>query len=153
MLFKNDEINEQFDIITLFHVLEHLHDPISTLKQLKRLLKPNGKIIIEVPSSNDALLTLYESDEFAKFTYWSCHLYLYNEWTLKKMVGKSNFKIYYIKQIQRYTLANHLHWLATGKPGGHIEWGYLDHQLINQLYEKQLASVGRCDTLFAEITL
>ncbi len=38
-----------FDIITLWHVLEHLADPMATLVQLKGMLKPNGLLVIAVP--------------------------------------------------------------------------------------------------------
>lgn len=38
------------DLIILFQVLEHLEDPLKTLKQLNPLLKPNGKLIIGVPN-------------------------------------------------------------------------------------------------------
>jgi SAM-dependent methyltransferase len=38
------------DMVILFQVLEHLHNPIRTLQQLNDLLKPNGKIIIAVPN-------------------------------------------------------------------------------------------------------
>ena len=39
-----------FDLIFLFQVLEHLEDPVITLQQLARLLKPSGKLIIGVPN-------------------------------------------------------------------------------------------------------
>ncbi len=42
--------NEQFDIITLSHVLEHVHDPITLLKELYRLLKPGGLLWLETPN-------------------------------------------------------------------------------------------------------
>ena len=48
-----------FDVITIFHVLEHLDNPIETLNKIKKYLKPNGKIIIEVPNGNDILLSKY----------------------------------------------------------------------------------------------
>jgi len=38
------------DLIILFQVLEHLEDPLKTLKQLNPLLKPAGKLIIGVPN-------------------------------------------------------------------------------------------------------
>ena len=40
----------QFDLIFLFQVLEHLQDPVKTLQQLLRFLKPHGKLIIGVPN-------------------------------------------------------------------------------------------------------
>lgn len=39
-----------FDLIFLFQVLEHLDDPVGTLKQLSEFMKPNGKLIISVPN-------------------------------------------------------------------------------------------------------
>jgi len=39
-----------FDIITCFHVLEHLADPLNSVKHALRLLKTGGVIIIEVPN-------------------------------------------------------------------------------------------------------
>lgn len=40
-----------FDVITLNHVFEHVPDPLDTLKELKRILKPGGRIIIAVPNA------------------------------------------------------------------------------------------------------
>lgn len=109
-----------FDVITLFHVLEHLKDPVSMLKKLKTYMKNKKKslCIIEVPSSTDALLTLYKNKAFSVFTYWSCHLFLFNENTLKKCAEDAGLKTLKIEQFQRYPITNHLYWLAQGKPGG-----------------------------------
>lgn len=41
---------EQFDLICLFDVLEHIKEDQKTLVQLKKYLKPQGKIIITVPA-------------------------------------------------------------------------------------------------------
>jgi len=38
------------DVITLFHVLEHLPDPRSTLARLHRKLRPGGLLVLEVPN-------------------------------------------------------------------------------------------------------
>ncbi|WP_382354057.1 class I SAM-dependent methyltransferase [Lederbergia graminis] len=148
-----DEIKDKFDYITLFHVLEHLPDPLAILEKMKSYLNPNGKILIEIPSSDDALLTLYNSETFADFTYWSCHLFLYNTKTLTDLFGKCGYKINYIKQVQRYPLSNHLYWLSKGKPGGHKEWNFINSSLIESEYESKLAAIGKCDTLLAEISL
>jgi len=39
-----------FNLVFLFQVLEHLDDPVGSLKQLSGFLKPNGKLIISVPN-------------------------------------------------------------------------------------------------------
>jgi 2-polyprenyl-3-methyl-5-hydroxy-6-metoxy-1,4-benzoquinol methylase len=144
-----DEIDQTFDIITLFHVLEHLPDPVNILRRLAGMLRPEGSIIIEVPNADDALLTLYECDAFSRFTYWSCHLFLFNQRTLALLAQKAGLKTDYIKQVQRYPLSNHLYWLAKGKPGGDIRWSFLDSRELHDAYERQLGLINRCDTLLA----
>lgn len=152
--FKNiSKVEGKYDVITLFHVLEHLVNPKYILNQLKHFLSEDGSIIIEVPNADDALLTLYKSREFADFTYWSCHVYLYNAYTLKLVVEQAGFKVKLIKQIQRYPLSNHLYWLSNNSPGGHKEWNFLNSHLIDSEYENMLASIGKCDTLLTEISL
>ena len=47
---KADFPKEYFDIITCFHVLEHLVDPLTSVKHALMLLKTGGLIIIEVPN-------------------------------------------------------------------------------------------------------
>jgi len=153
-LYKSiDEIpDKSLDFITMFHVMEHLKDPLEILNALYNKLDVNGKIIIEVPNCDDALLSLYDSNAFSKFTYWSCHLYLFNNETLKVLLDKTPYKIDYIKQYQRYSFANHVYWLAKGKPGGHIEWNFLDDKNLQAIYEEKLAELGKCDSVIAMIS-
>ncbi len=46
------EENKTFDIITMWHVLEHLHNPVNELKKIKQLLAYGGILLIEVPNFN-----------------------------------------------------------------------------------------------------
>jgi 2-polyprenyl-3-methyl-5-hydroxy-6-metoxy-1,4-benzoquinol methylase len=39
-----------FDVITMSHVLEHVHDPVGTIEACHRLLKPGGRLWIETPN-------------------------------------------------------------------------------------------------------
>jgi 2-polyprenyl-3-methyl-5-hydroxy-6-metoxy-1,4-benzoquinol methylase len=142
-----------YDLITAFHVVEHLSDPRSILREFKDFLAPKGRIVIEVPSSSDALLTLYESEPFQHFTYWSQHLYLFNAKTLETLVQQSGLKVISIQQYQRYPLSNHLYWLSKGKPGGHKFWSFLDSSILQQAYADTLARIGQCDTLIAHLEL
>lgn len=147
-----ESYKSKFDFITMFHVLEHIQDPKDMLKKLSTLLSDNGELIVEVPHADDALLTLYNSEPFSNFTYWSCHLFLFTIKTLEMLVRQSGLKINYIKQIQRYSLANHLYWLSQGKPGGHQHWHFLDSHQMHETYEKHLAAIGKCDTLLMSLS-
>lgn len=141
-----------YDIITIFHALEHIPDPKAILSELSEILADGGQIIVEVPNADDALLTLYNNSPFSHFTYWGCHLFLYTAKTLQMLFNQMNLKVNYIKQIQRYPLGNHLYWLANGNPGGHQKWHFLNSPELHAAYEKQLAAIGKCDTILASIS-
>jgi SAM-dependent methyltransferase len=148
-----EKIKGAYNIITLFHVLEHLPDPAAVLRSLAGRLEPRGRLIIEVPSANDALLTLYNSRAFSNFTYWSCHLFLFTPETLSALAVKAGLRTDYIKQVQRYSLANHLYWLSRGKPGGHKIWRFINSRGLHRAYERQLSAIGRCDTIAASFSV
>ena len=139
----------EYDLITGFHVVEHLSDPIAMLKTLAAKLSKKGRMVVEVPSSEDALLTLYDSTAFQQFTYWSQHLFLFNAETLHRLAKQAGLRIVSIQQYQRYPLSNHLHWLSQGKSGGHQKWVFLDSPVLNAAYANAFGSVNRCDTLIA----
>lgn len=146
-------VKGDYDLITAFHVVEHLSNPIDTLKALANKLSSGGRMVIEVPNSEDVLLTLYESDAFQRFTYWSQHLFLFNPETLKRLLNKAGLRIISIQQYQRYPISNHLHWLSKGLPGGHQRWSFLDTFELNAAYANTLAAIGKCDTLLAHVEL
>lgn len=140
-----------YDVITGFHVIEHLTDPRTMLKNLATKLAKNGRMVIEVPSSEDALLTLFGSEAFQRFTYWSQHLYLFNAETLRCLSEQAGLHIVSIQQHQRYPLSNHLHWLSRSEPGGHVKWAFLDSPELTTAYASALARMGKCDTLIAHL--
>lgn len=150
-----DECDQEFDIITLFHVLEHLENPVEYLLKLKGILKKNSQsqIIIEIPNADDALVSLYHSEAFADFTYWSLHLYLFNHENINLLANKAGLKVNWVKQIQRYSLANHLYWLSEGKPGGHNIWSFMEDEKMKSQYEEILGKQNMCDTLLISLVL
>lgn len=148
-----EEVEGQYDFITLYHVVEHLKNPVEILKELKQFLKKDGVIIVEVPNADDALISLYNNQAFKDFTFWSCHLVLYNAANLEVMAKKADFNVRYVKQIQRYSLSNHLYWLSNDLPGGHLKYEFLNSDLIESEYEASLAKIGKCDTIMMEINI
>ena len=47
--FSQFQTDTKFDLISMFHVLEHLENPVRDLSHLGKFLKSNGKLVIEVP--------------------------------------------------------------------------------------------------------
>lgn len=142
----NQSINETpiaekyFDVIFMFQVFEHIPNPIEFLSEYKKYLKPNGRIYIEVPNVNDALLSVYNISSYQKFYFRLPHVYYYSELTLQKMLEKAGFKGT-TKTIQEYTVFNHVHWLLTGNPQDtHID-GHQLPKLDSSVSEKNNSKI------------
>ena len=69
--FENIDVNKmkKFDAINLFDVLEHVHNPIETLKNCQKLLKAKGIIVIEVPNDYNPLQKIVQNS-LKKEEYW-----------------------------------------------------------------------------------
>ena len=132
--------------------MEHIKDPILELKNLKKHLKDDGKIIVEVPNINDALLDLYNIEDFRDWYFWTCHLYYYSQKSLRSIGEKAGYKVDYVKQIQRFPLSNHVHWLQKNKPNGHKIYDFLNSESLNKAYSDKLAAIGMCDTLIMRLS-
>ncbi len=138
--------NNKFDVICMYHVFEHIRNPLEFLKILKPLLNENGRIIIEVPHSNDPLITIFNSEEFKDFVFQPMHPTVYNEKSLDFVFNKSGYKKDEVIFHQRYGLDNHLSWFKNKKPGG--------DQFLKELfssdeqYRKKLEDIEKTDTIF-----
>lgn len=80
-----------FDAITMWHVLEHVHDMHSYISQIKALLKPGGKLFIAVPN-----YTSYDEEVYHK--YWAAydvprHLYHFSPFSMKELLSLHGLKI------------------------------------------------------------
>jgi 2-polyprenyl-3-methyl-5-hydroxy-6-metoxy-1,4-benzoquinol methylase len=141
--------DDWYDVITMFHVFEHVSNPSMFLSGLANKLKDGGKVIIEVPHAKDFLLSFLDLDSFKAFTLWSEHLVLHTRETLFALIRNAGFGNVSIYGYQRYPLANHLYWLRHGKPGGHIKWSELRTNTIDSSYGAMLAGLDMTDSLIA----
>lgn len=48
--FNRVSLEEKFDLVILNHTLEHLDNPLETIKEVKGILKPRGLVLIDVPN-------------------------------------------------------------------------------------------------------
>lgn len=75
----------QYDVITLWHVLEHMHDLRQVLGHLRTLLKPGGKLFIAVPN-----YTSYDAHVYT--SYWAAydvprHLYHFSPRAMRNLLS------------------------------------------------------------------
>ena len=88
---------KSFDIITLWHVLEHFHDPENYMSNIKELLKPEGICVIALPNIDS-----FDAQHYGK--YWAAydvprHLWHFSPTTFKIFVEKSGFNIFKTKRL------------------------------------------------------
>jgi len=146
------EFPQSFDTVTMFHTLEHLPDPVTTLKDLHQKLGGDGTIVVEVPHARDFLLNDLQCMAYRDFTFWSEHLILHTRDSLNKFLTVAGFKDIEIAGCQRYGLENHLHWLAKGEPNGHAVWKKFARENLNEAYGEFLNDIDQTDTLIATAT-
>ena len=146
-LFKENLNLLNFDTITLFHVLEHIINPIEFLKIIKKHLNCEGRLIIEVPNSDDMLLDACE--KYRNFYWQRAHLYYFNCDTLKEVVKKSGFSIVDFFFVQRYSLDNFMNWFISGEPmiKKPIFKTKSTYKWLEDYYKRHLCQIGKSDTL------
>lgn len=137
------------DVVTIFHVFEHMTNPIETLVQVRRRLRPRGLVVVEVPHGKDYLLSHLNHEAFKEFTFWSEHLILHTRDTLRLYLELAGFSNVKVSGYQRYPLANHLHWMRFGKPGGHESRPELSTPALDVAYAHMLDGMDATDTLIA----
>ena len=87
--FENN--HARYDIIFMWHVLEHLKNPTECLDRLSKLLNENGVFIFEVPNRDSLGFRLTRKQWFHLDT--PRHLYHYNQHSLKQLLNQSGLKI------------------------------------------------------------
>jgi len=106
---------DSVDVVTLIFVLEHIGEPLDFLKEIHRVLKPGGKLIIVVPNIMDPLLSFFDIPKFTEFYYCIEHLYYYSPATLRTLLGKAGFEGEPVG-VQEYPISNHLNWAYRQGP-------------------------------------
>jgi len=81
--------SDSFDCITLWHVLEHFHDPFKYMSEIRRVLKPDAYCVIALPNSFS-----YDAGYYKRF--WAAwdvprHLWHFCPETFRVFAGKTGF--------------------------------------------------------------
>ncbi|MCZ8144447.1 class I SAM-dependent methyltransferase [Flavobacterium sp.] len=88
---QNDLTDHSFDVITMWHVLEHVPDLDAQLHSLKRLLKPEGTVIIAVPNFKS-----YDAHHYQSF--WAAydvpiHLWHFSKIAIEKLFAQQAMQL------------------------------------------------------------
>ena len=110
--------NEHFDVLLCCHVLEHLDNPLESLKVIAQKLKTAGKLIVVVPKERHKRAS-FKVDE-------NRHLYAWNFRTINNLLNRAGFEVVenvaysgrgYFKLMPLASISYRLWKLATGIVG------------------------------------
>ena len=87
----NELRSDQFDVITLWHVLEHVPDLETYISKLKLLLKPNGVLVVAVPNYKS-----YDAMHYKQF--WAAfdvprHLWHFSKKSIQLLFSKQQLEV------------------------------------------------------------
>jgi 2-polyprenyl-3-methyl-5-hydroxy-6-metoxy-1,4-benzoquinol methylase len=88
---------KSYDLITLWHVLEHAHDVNRSMREIDRLLAPGGTVLIGVPNH-----TCYDEGVYRE--YWAAydtprHLFHFAPDTMRRLAAKHGFEVAAIRPL------------------------------------------------------
>lgn len=89
MLFELEDA--KFDVVTMWHVLEHVHQLDEYLAKIHSILKPSGKFLVAVPNFNSL-----DAEKYGAF--WAAydvprHLYHFHEKSMRTLLERHGFKL------------------------------------------------------------
>ncbi|HEY0405199.1 MAG TPA: class I SAM-dependent methyltransferase, partial [Pyrinomonadaceae bacterium] len=83
--------SESFDFISMFHVIEHLPDPLATLRECFRVLRQGRRIMLRTPNFDS--LTRREFGKFWRGVEAPRHLCLFNGESLRRALEAAGFRV------------------------------------------------------------
>jgi len=103
-ILKTDLINAKYSsnffyIVTLNHVLEHVENPRAIIKEIHRILKKKGSLIISVPNFRSLAYKIFEKNWYQLDV--PRHLFNFSDKNLKELLQKEGFKINKIRYNSR----------------------------------------------------
>jgi SAM-dependent methyltransferase len=96
---------ESFDVITMWHSLEHVHRPMAVLDEAYRLLAPGGKLVVAVPNIDSLAFRWFGAAWFALDL--PRHLTHFAPWSLQLMLQNVGFIVGPVRMVP------HTNWLHS----------------------------------------
>jgi SAM-dependent methyltransferase len=99
--------SDSFDVVVLADVIEHLTDPRRTLREIRRVLKPGGRLLLLTPDAGSTVAKLFGT------SWWGLlddHYFYFSKETLRRFLESEGFSIEVLKaQGREFPLK---HWLS-----------------------------------------
>ena len=90
-LDKNFNINEKFDLVVCYHIIEHIQNPIVFIKNIKKIMKKDSFLIIGTPDFDSAMARHYKNKY--RLLHDQTHISLFSLDSMSRLLRDMNFKI------------------------------------------------------------
>jgi len=122
-----DLVEESFDVVTMWDVIEHLADPAAELDKARRLLRPGGWLVVHTMDI-DAPFSRLAGSRWPWLM--DMHLYYFSRRTLRHMLSEHGYNVVWDGARRRYLS---LGYLASRVAGMNGALGRLAHSLVGGL--------------------
>jgi 2-polyprenyl-3-methyl-5-hydroxy-6-metoxy-1,4-benzoquinol methylase len=84
--------DSSFDVVTFWSALEHSNEPRANLREARRIIKPGGSLIVQLPNAASYQARVFRGDWFALDA--PRHRYHFTLSTLDRLLSETGFQIY-----------------------------------------------------------
>jgi SAM-dependent methyltransferase len=98
--------DDSADVVVMLHVIEHVPDPVGTLREIRRVLRPGGHLVLETPRYDSMMFRVLRRRERSI----SCngHIYFFTRKTLQRAFEKAGFELVRFENAGRSLTADRL---------------------------------------------
>lgn len=104
--------NGEFDLVLCVAIIEHLENPQRAIDEMRRVLKPGGKIVVSVPF----MFPIHDSPrDYWRFTKYGLSKIFENGWETEKLAAETNTQEFFAVVIQRLAYQSKLKFNKVSK--------------------------------------
>lgn len=97
----------QFDVVMMLHVIEHLPSPADYVREIRRILKPGGALVVETPRFDSLMFKVMGRRE-RSLSNCDGHIYFFTVPSLSELLERNGFKVERVDLVGRTLTADRL---------------------------------------------
>lgn len=101
-IFNLPRLGKTFDYVILNHVMEHIHDLGAAIHQLRAVLSPHGRVMVEVPDATR--FASYPDAPYQEFS--TEHINFFSPISIANLMGTNGFRQIYCERFERHQRAS-----------------------------------------------